>query len=449
MMLTKEQQIAERARKYKDDALHNLHHFIDQEELKEAYEGSKKKGASGVDGVTWYSYGENLEPKLATLLAKFREGSYRAPNIRRVYIPKDNKGAKRPLGIPTIEDKILQRAVSNVLTSIYEQEFNNCSYGFREGRSQHQAIDHLFKEVSYGKMRYIIDADIQNFFGEIDHGILRSFLDHRIKDGVIRKMIDKWLKAGIMESGQVSYPREGTPQGGVISPLLSNIYLHNVLDIWFSETIQPLLKGQSTIVRYADDFVLGFTTLEDAKRVLSVLYKRFAKFGLKLHPEKTKLVDLQTNNKDESSSFDFLGFTHYMGKSRKGYMVLKRKTSRKKFTQSLIKIGEWIKHNRHEKLVDLIAVLNVKLKGYYNYYGVTFNSRSIMNYYHEVTRLLIKWLRRRGGKHKSWEYYQKLIHDWIPIELPKIYHSFIKRNLKPEEPYAGKPLVRICGGAGR
>lgn len=328
-MSTVELQIAERARKFRGESLHNLHHFIDLPMLEESFKRLNKQSAKGVDGVTWKDYGEGLNERLENLLKGFKSGRYRAPAIRRVYIPKD-KHSQRPLGIPTIEDKVLQASVQKVIVPIYEEDFKDFSYGFRPGRSQHQAIEVLFRKVSFDKMHHIIDADIKNYFGSINHGRLREFLDKRIKDGVIRKMIDKWLKAGILESGNISYPHEGTPQGGIISPILSNIYLHYVLDEWFSEQIQPLLKGRSFIVRFADDFIMGFSDISDAQRVMEVLPKRFAKYDLTLHPEKTKLIDLNSPRGSADRSFDFLGFTHYLAESRKGMKVLKRKTSSKK-----------------------------------------------------------------------------------------------------------------------
>jgi RNA-directed DNA polymerase len=288
-MSTVELQIAERARKYKWEALYNVHHFIDAPLLQESYEKLNKKSAGGIDGKTWQQYGLELPERRESLLDEFRSGRYRAPALRRVYIPKDKHG-QRPIDIATMEDKVLQASVQKVIEPIYEEDFKPFSYGFRPGRSQHQAINYMFKEVSFQKMPYIIDADIKNYFGSINHGVLREFLDKRVKDGVVRRMIDKWLKAGIMEAGNIIYPEEGTQQGSVISPLLSNIYLHYVLDVWFSEQIQPLLKGRSFIVRFADDFILGFTDKSDAERVMKVLPKRFAKYGLTLHPEKTRLL---------------------------------------------------------------------------------------------------------------------------------------------------------------
>ena len=423
-MSTVEVQIAERAKKFPNEALTNLNQYINEAMLYESFHDLNKAGASGVDKETWHDYNGQKRERIPQLLAAFKSGSYHAPNIRRVYIPKGD-GKQRPLGIPTVEDKLLQTAVAKVLTPVYEAIFYDTSYGFRREKSQHQALDALFKGVSFQGKRYIIDADMQNYFGSIDHQCLREFLDLRIKDGVIRKMIDKWLKAGIFEKGSVSYPKEGTPQGGSISPILSNIFLHYVLDEWFIKQIQPLLKSGSFIIRYADDFLLGFTNKEDAERVMKVLPKRLEKFGLTLHPEKTKLIELDDNKDKESETFDFLGFTHYVSKSRKGNIVLKRKTSSKKYRASLKRMYEWIRDNRHEKVGDLLSDINQKLRGHYEYYGITFNSRMISTYFLETKRMLFYWLNRRGDKYTmNWEKFGKLITKWIPLEAPKIYHSY-------------------------
>ena len=379
----------------------------------------------GIDGKTWQQYGLEFPERCESLLAEFKSGRYRAPAIRRVYIPKDKHG-QRPLGIATIEDKVLQASVQKVIEPIYEEDFKPFSYGFRPGRSQHQAIEYMFKQVSFQKMHYIIDADLKNYFGTINHGILREFLDKRVKDGVIRRMIDKWLKAGVMESGNISYPNEGTQQGSIVSPVLSNIYLHYVLDVWFSEQIQPLLNGKSFIVRYADDFCLGFTDKSDAERVMEVLPKRFAQYDLTLHPEKTKLIDLNSKRGGPGRSFDFLSFTHFLGKSRKGMMVLMRKTSSKRLIRAITNISKFIKLNRHMKLRDLIAAINVKLRGHYNYYGITFNSRSLNCFYQLVKRRLFKWLRRRGGKVKlNWMRFSDQVDKWNPVLRPFIKHSYV------------------------
>lgn len=338
-VLTVELQIAVRARKYPTQALTNLQQFIDEAYLHECFGMLNKSSAKGVDNVSWDDYEKQKDERIPQLLAAFKSGRYWAPNIRRVYIPKGG-GEKRSLGLPTMEDKLLQMAVTKLLTPLYEQIFHDTSYGFRPGRSQHQALAKLYEEVSYNGKVYVIDADIKNYFGSINHQCLRDFLDLKIKDGVIRKMIDKWLKAGVFENGQISYPKEGTPQGGTISPLLSNIYLHYVLDEWFNLQIKPLLKGDCFMVRFADDSLMGFTHKEDAQKVLNVLHKRLGKYGLTLHPEKTKLVTVKDCADSKAGTFDFLGFTHYMGKSRKGKQILKRKTSRKKLRQSLIRMNE-------------------------------------------------------------------------------------------------------------
>lgn len=420
-MSTVKLQIAERARRHSSSALHNLHGFMDEVLLEEVYKSTNKKSSSGVDGQTWTSYGKDLKPKLNRLLEQFRKGNYKAPHVRRVFIKKDN-GKLRPLGIPTIEDKVLQGGVKSVIEPIYERIFKQFSFGFRTNHSAHQAIEYLSKEVRDKGIRYIIDADIENYFGTINHSHLRSFLDRRVKDGVIRRMINKWLKAGILEEKQLSYPKEGTPQGGVISPLLSNIYLHYVLDEWFEEEIQPLLSGQSMIVRYADDFILGFKNLKDMQRVLAVLTKRFGKYDLKLSAEKTKVVDLQSKRGEGARSFDFLSFTHYLGKSRKGNKVLKRKTKKSKLSKSIKKLSLWIRNQRHMKLTNLIEGLNKRLRGHYNYYGIMFNTKGIKSFFSQIKRSLFKWLNRRGGKRKNWEHFTKIIEKWQPLVQPRIRH---------------------------
>lgn len=428
-VLTVEMQIANRAKKYPKEAMTNLHEFIDERMLRSSLLQLNKTGASGVDGATWLNYYEQSEERIPQLLSWFKSGTYRAPNIRRVYIHKE-PGKFRPLGLPTQEDKVLQKAVTRVLTPVYEQIFYPSSFGFRPGKSQYQALERLFKEVSFKNKRYIIDADMRNYFGSINHQCLREFLDQRIKDGVIRKMIDKWLKAGILEEGGVTYPTEGTPQGGTISPLLSNVYLHYVLDEWFIEQIQPLLKGDSFLIRYADDFLLGFTSREDAMRVMKVLPQRLGKYGLTLHPEKTKLIELEEQQGERSGTFDFLGFTHYMSKSLRGKPVLKRKTSSKKLKASLKRMYEWIKINRHGQIGGIIVELNGKLKGYYEYYGITFNSRTLRIFYEQTKRMLFKWLNRRGGKRAwKWEKFSTLVNEWMRLVKPKIYHSYQKAKL--------------------
>lgn len=421
---TVKMQIAERSVKHSDRPLTNLSQFIDAEFLRACFYKLNRRSAAGVDEQTWTEYAEEVDQRISGLLSSFKEGTYKAPPVRRTYIQKED-GSQRPLGIPTIEDKILQKAVYEVMTPVYETMFYPSSYGFRPSKSQHQAIDQLFKEVSFGGVRYIIDADIKNYFGTIDFALLREFLDLRIIDGVIRKMLDKWLKAGVQEEHQLSYPDMGTPQGGTISPLLSNLYLHYVLDEWFFNEVQPRLAGKSFLIRYADDFVLGFTDATDAQRVMAVLFKRFAKYKITLHPEKTKLIDLDGDTSDHHT-FDFLGFTHYMSPSRRGKRVLKRKTSRRKLKGSFQRITAWIREHRHVMTLEqMIRELNRKLLGYYEYYGITFNSRSLQQYFHGVCRRLFYWMNRRGGAERlSWSRFNLRISVWSPLRRPTIRHSY-------------------------
>src|SRR6202049_1321557 len=286
---TKLERIAKLAREIPQAAFTTLAHHIDIDWLKEAYRRTRKDGATGVDGQSAEDYAANLEDNLRSLLERAKSGTYRAPPVRRVHIPKSG-GQTRPIGIPTFEDKVLQRAVAMVLEAIYEQDFLDCSYGFRPGRSAHQALNNLWHELMKMGGGWVYEVDIQSFFDELDHGQLRSFLDRRVRDGVLRRTTDKWLKAGVMEEGRRSYPEAGTPQGGVISPLLANVYLHEVLDTWFEREVRPRLRGQACLLRYADDFVVVFAMEQDASRVAAVLAKRFARFGLRLHPDQTRLI---------------------------------------------------------------------------------------------------------------------------------------------------------------
>lgn len=424
-MSTVEQQIAERARRITDEPLTNLHMFIDEALLHKSFDMLNKKGAPGVDGQTWTEYNEERGANIKTLLSAFKSGRYRAPHIRRTYIPKGD-GRQRPLGIPTIEDKLLQTALTRVLSPIYEQLFYEDSYGFRPGKSQHQALEEVFQQISFKGKRYVIDADMQNYFGSINHDKLRGLLDLRIRDKVTRKMIDKWLKAGILEEGRITYPDQGTPQGGSISPMLSNIYLHYAVDEWFNEQIRPRLKADAKLVRFADDFLLLFSSKEDAERVMEVLPKRLARFGLTLHPEKTRLVDLEAVQ-TKSPTFDFLGFTHYVGWGRKGGRIVKRRTARKKLKASIARLEEWIKRNRHRPVNQLIPEINRKLRGHYAYYGITFNYPAIAKYRDRVRWMLYKWLNRRGGKSRwSWQRIDQLTNEWIPLAKPVINHSSVK-----------------------
>ena len=326
--------------------------------MKEAYRLTRKDGAPGVDGVTAADYEAKLEANLLDLLERIRSGRYRAPPVRRTYIPKAD-GSLRPLGIPTFEDKVAQRAVVMVLEAVYEQDFLPCSYGFRPGRSPHQALRNLRNDLMDKRLNWVVDIDISKYFDTISHSHLRSFLDQRVTDGVIRKMIDKWLKAGTVEDGVLRRTTEGSPQGGVISPCLSNVFLHHVLDEWFESEVRPRLRGDCTLVRFADDAVMAFDNLVDAQRVLAVLGKRLARFGLTLHPDKTRLVDfrpLMTDStrhpKADGTSFDFLGLTHVWGRSRKRKPMVRQVTAKRRYARALAAVSDWCRKNRHRPILD-------------------------------------------------------------------------------------------------
>jgi group II intron reverse transcriptase/maturase len=431
---TKQNRIAEIAKKYRDEALVTLHHHIDLEWMLQAYKKIKPDTSPGVDGQTLAMYAENLEYNLQDLRERAISGSYIAPAVKRVYIPKGNGREQRPIGIPTVEDRILQRAVLQVLEPVFETDFFNFSYGFRPGKSQHDAVDYLWKQIYQQNIGWVIDIDIRKFFDTMEHQHVRSFLRQRVQDGVITRLIGKWLKAGVLEEGSISYNNEGSPQGGVISPLLSNIYLHEVLDKWFAKEIMPLLKGRAIIVRFADDCVLGFENQHDAERVFKVLPKRFARFGLQLHPDKTKLINfskpLKGNDRGSGkrATFNFLGFTFYWGKSRKGNWVVMRKTAKDRLQRSISKINLWCKLNRHATLADQCKMLNSKLRGHYQYYGVTGNYRSLRAFYLQVTRHWKKWLSRRSNRKLTWDRFNMLTRCTFSLAMPKIYHSVYAAN---------------------
>ena len=340
---TKQLELAKRAERYPHAALSTLAHFIDLDWLREAYRRTRKDGAPGVDGQVAAEYEADLEANLSSLLDRFKSGLYRAPPVKRVYIPKGDGKRLRPIGIPTLEDKVLQRAVSMILEPLYEQQFFDSSYGFRPGRSAHQALDALWQRIMPLSQCWLIELDIESFFDRVDRARLREMVARRVSDGVILRVIGKWLQAGVLEGTQLSYPEQGTPQGGVISPLLANIYLHEVLDQWFEQDVKPRLKGTSFMIRYADDAVLGFERQEDAERVFAVLAKRFEKYALTLHPQKTRLIALhrpRPKDRDRSGpgdprSFNFLGFTLYWGRSRKGNWVVRRKTAKDRLSRAL------------------------------------------------------------------------------------------------------------------
>ena len=423
---TKLQRIAELARKAPQMAIRTLAHHIDVEFLRVAYQQTRKNGAVGVDDQTAADYAANLEANLQSLLDRFKSGTYFAPPVRRVEIPKPD-GTKRPLGIPTFEDKVLQRAVKLVLEAVYEQDFLDCSYGFRPGRSAHQALDALWHATMNVGGGWVIDVDIRHFFDSVDHGHLRAILEQRVRDGVIRRMIDKWLAAGVQHDGMLRYPDGGTPQGGVISPLLANVYLHEVLDVWFEHEVKPRLSGTATLIRYADDAVIVFAQETDARRVMEVLPKRFAKYGLTVHPAKTKLVDFRgPPSGEDPGSFDVLGFTHFWGRSRKGNWIVQRKTSASRFGRALKRVADWCKKWRHLAVHEQHKQLVAKVRGHNNYFGITGNSRALRRFLHEVRRAWCKWLGRRSQKARmTWGRFVLLVSRY-PLPSPRIVHSIYR-----------------------
>jgi RNA-directed DNA polymerase len=428
---TRLQRVAEVSRKGPEMVWTTLSHHIDLELLKRAYQRTRKDGATGIDGQTAKAYAENLEGNLQGLLDRFKSGRYKAPPVRRVYIPKGDGKKTRPIGIPTFEDKVLQRAVTMVLEVVYEQDFLDCSYGFRPSRSAHQALSALWSGLMDMGGGYVYEVDIRKFFDTLVPGHLRSFLDQRVRDGVMRKAIDKWLKAGVMEEGQLRHEEFGTPQGGVISPLLANIYLHEVLDGWFKKEVLPRLSGRAFLVRYCDDFVIVFSTKEDAMRVIEVLSKRFERFGLSLHPDKTRLVPFKCFRGQDPGTFDFLGFTHYWGKSRKGVPVIKRKTARDRFTRSLRNIAQWCRRNRHVPVRDQWQILSLKLRGHFNYYGVTGNADALDRFAQEVRRVWRKWLDRRSQRARmNWDRFTALLKRY-PLPKPLVTHSAYRLVASP------------------
>ena len=438
---TKRQRIAELAKQAPEMAFTSLAHHIDLEWLQEAYRLTRKDGAAGVDGQTAKEYGANLEENLRSLLDRGKSGRYRAPAVRRVHIPKGKGKETRPIGIPTLEDKVLQRAVVMLLEPIYEQDFDDGSYGFRPGRSAHQALEALWEQTMQTGGGWILELDIRKFFDTLEHGHLRDFVKHRVRDGVLLRLIGKWLKAGVLEEGNVSYPEAGTPQGGVISPLLANIYLHEVLDAWFEREVKPRMRGRAFLIRYADDAVMGFTLEGDARRVLEVLPKRFGRYGLKLHPEKTRLVPFHQpprrrrkrgeGGRERPGTFDFLGFTHYWGRSRKGNRVVKRRTASSRLSRALQRIAQWCRRNRHLKVKEQHRILSQKLRGHYGYYGITGNFLSISLFRYWVIRTWHKWLSRRNRQGPMpWEVFARLLERY-PLPPATVAHSVYRSAANP------------------
>lgn len=425
---TKLERIAKLAREKPGVALTTLAHHIDVDWLREAFRRTRKDGARGIDGTSARQYEEHLEDNLRALLDRAKSGVYRAPPVRRVHIPKGDGSQLRPIGIPTFEDKVLQRAVAMVLEAVYEESFYAFSYGFRPRRSAHQACDAFWATAMRMGGGWVLEVDIEKFFDTLDHEHLRNILGQRVRDGALLRLIGKWLNAGVMEGLTLSHPESGAPQGGVISPLLANIYLHEVLDDWFAREVRPRLQGHAELVRYADDFVIIFTRRDDAERVLEVLPKRFGKYGLKLHPEKTRLVSFRRPNREPDrksrrpGTFDLLGFTHYWGVSRRGKWIVKVKTAKDRYSRTLRRINEWCRVHRHDDAEEQQRSLARKLSGHYAYFGVTSNYRAIANLWLETKRIWRRWLSRRSQTgFINWPAMVRLL-ERLPLPKPRIVH---------------------------
>jgi RNA-directed DNA polymerase len=426
---SKLQRIAKQALEYPQSVFTTLMHEVDVEFLREAFCRTRKSAAAGADGVTAQEYGRDLDRNLEALHERMRAGRYEAPPVKRVWLDKED-GTKRPIGIPEFEDKLAQRAVAMLLGAVYETEFHGFSYGFRPGRSAHQALRDLRARCLERNTGWIIDADVSKFFDSVDHGQLREVLRRRVNDGGVLRYIGKWLNAGVQEAGVVTYPEDGTPQGGVISPMLANIFLHHVLDEWFEREIQPWLHGQSFLIRFADDFVIGCEREDDARRVMAVLPKRFARFRLTIHPEKTALVPFgrprPSNGQGAGNgTFTFLGFTHYWAKSRRGFWAIKRKTAAKRLRRTLKAIWQWCRTNRHDRVTDQWRTLKQKLLGHYQYYAVRCNYDALNSVYRQACETWRYWLGRRSSRsYVNWAKMARLL-TAFPLPAPRILHNDI------------------------
>lgn len=406
------------------------HHVYDVNRLRQAYLALKRDAAAGMDGETWRHYGEDLERHLEDLSARLRRGAYRAKPVKRVYIPKAD-GRQRPIGIPVLEDKIVQRAATEVLSAVYETDFRGFSYGFRPGRSAHDALDALSVGMTRRKVNWVLDADIRGFFDAIDHGWLMQFVEHRIADQHVLRHVKKWLNAGVLEDGQRVRVEAGTPQGGSISPLLANIYLHYVFDLWADHWRRTRTHGDVVIVRYADDFVVGFQNRSDAERFRTELQERLGKFNLELHAEKTRLIEFgryaaerrRRRGQGKPATFDFLGFTHICGRDRRGRFIVLRQTMRKRRAAKLAEIRDQLRRRLHWPVWEVGQWLRSVLQGYYRYYAVPRNYPALQTFREEVVRLWYRSLRRRSQKTRvTWARMSHLEERWLP--KPRILHPY-------------------------
>ena len=415
--------VAERAKREPEAQFNSLAHLVDEAALAQAYGRLRKDAAVGVDGIDKEQYGQGLEGKLRALHGRMKAGWYRHQPIRRVHIPKDN-GKTRPIGIASTEDKIVQGAISEVLGTIYEQDFLSCSYGFRPGRSAHDAVRALNEAVGQGKVNWILEADIESFFDSLDRSKLAEMLRIRVADGAMLKLVGKCLHVGVLDGAEFSTPDEGTTQGSSLSPLLGNIYLHYVMDQWFEHEVRPRMHGRVLLCRYADDLVIGFERRDDAERVMQVLPARMGKFNLKLHPGKTRLLPFGRPHHGAQkgpATFDFLGFTWYWRRSRRGRWVPACKSRRARLSRAIRVVYDWCRSHRHQPVAAQHAALTRRIRGHFNYFGVNGNTRSLSSLYYHAKRAWYKWLRRRSQRTRlNWERFEDLFHDF-PFPLPTVY----------------------------
>ena len=413
----------------------SLVHLLTEDFLKECFRELKRGKSPGIDGVTVTEYDEQLDENIADLIVRLKAKQYKPKPVLRVYIPKPN-GDKRPLGIPAVEDKIVQMALKKILEAIFEQDFMDTSYGFRPNRSCHDALKKIDKTIMTGPVNFVVDMDISKFFDTVDHKRLMECLKQRIMDSTMLQLISRFLKSGIMEEGVYCETDQGTPQGGVLSPLLANVYLHYALDLWFETEVIPQLTGYAQLIRYADDFVVCFEKEEEARIFGVVLRQRMGEFGLTISEEKSKIIEFghcaclrARKYGTKCETFDFLGFTHFCDKTRRGKFKLGRKTSNKKFIQKMKDMNIWLKSVRNlVELKEWWKVLELKLLGHYLYYGMSGNIRWLQNYYYQTVRLAFKWINRRSQKKSyNWDQFHRFI-LFNPLPKPKIYHSLYNLN---------------------
>lgn len=434
-MSTELHRIAERAKADRTLRFTTIAQHLTPEALYRAFRRLRKKASAGMDGMTVAEYEKGAEERIKALHERLRNKTYRAQPLKRIYIPKEN-GKPRPISIPSLEDKIAQGATVELLELIYEQDFLPCSYGFRPGRGAQDALDEVDRVIFRRPISYVLEFDIQSYFDTVVRGQLMELIGKRIGDGSILRLIGKWIHVGVIEEGRLLVNKTGIGQGQVISPLLANIYLHYVLDLWFEEDVKPRLRGEAHEIRYADDGILCFQYREDAEKVLKVLHQRFAKYGLTLHPEKTRLVEFgryaaqhrARQGQGKPETFDFLGFTHICARSRKGSFTIHLRTMRKRFQRSLKAVSRWCRWHRHDDVDDQRAELNLKLRGHYQYYGRSTNFPGIWRFYEAVKKVWKKWLARRSrGQPLTWQGFQSIL-DRLPLLRPRITRSWTQKG---------------------